>query len=137
MNMNISISGSKLLLAGVGIAAAYAGWTAGSSIVHDTYKEDVFGDPTRPIEANGDTSIIQMRAPQGGKVTNYLMGAGAVAAFAGGALALGGQGVAATGLKSLLRLGGGVALAVGGAGAIAGAAAMNAQYSGADFLVER
>jgi hypothetical protein len=135
--MNITINTSKLVLAGLGAGAAIAGLKIGSSIVHDTYHEDVFGDPTRPIEQNGSTSIIQLRAPQGGRMTNYMMGAGAVAAFAGSALALGGQGVAAKGVTSMLRLGLGVALAVGGTGAIAGAAAINAQYSGADFLVER
>lgn len=130
--MTFAITGSRIAQVGIGGAALIGGFQVASSIVRSTYREDLLGDPTRVVEVDGRTMIYQTREAQGGKVTNFTMGAGAAAAFAGGALLLG-NAPAATGITSMLRSGGGAALFALGLGAIAGATAMSAQYSGADF----
>lgn len=130
--MNLTINAQRLAQVGIGGIAVFGGYRAASSIVRSAYREDLLGDPTRIIEVDGRTVIYQSREPQGAKLTNFTMGAGAAAAFAGGALLLGATpGPAA--LRSMLRSGGGAALFASGLGAIAGATAMSAQYSGADF----
>ncbi len=131
--ITLNISAARIGQIAVGGAALYGGYTIASSMVRTAYREDLLGDPTRIVEIDGKTMIYQTREAQGGKLTNFTMGAGAAAAFAGGALVLSGGGVAATGLKNMLRLGGGAALFALGLGAIAGATAVSAQYQGADF----
>lgn len=131
-NVNAIVTAPRALQVVAGGAALYGGWKLSSSLVRSAYREDLLGDPTRVVEIDGKTMIYQTREPQGGRLTNYAMGAGAAAAFAGGALALGSQ-PTTTGLMSLLKTGGGAALVALGIGAIAGATAMSAQYSGADF----
>jgi hypothetical protein len=116
----------------VGGAALFGGWKLGSSIVRNAYRDDLLGDPTRVVEVDGKTMIYQTREPQGGKLTNYMMGAGAASAFVGGVLLLGNS-PGITGIKNLLRTGAGAGFIALGIGAIAGATAMSAQYAGADF----
>ncbi|MCW2927805.1 MAG: hypothetical protein JWM86_1773 [Thermoleophilia bacterium] len=130
--MNFAITAPRLVQVGLGGAALYGGYRVASTMIRSAYREDLLGDPTRVVEIDGKTMIYQTREAQGGKLTNFTMGAGAAAAFAGGALLLG-NAPAAAGLKSMLRTGGGAALFALGLGAIAGATAMSAQYSGADF----
>jgi hypothetical protein len=131
--ITLNISAARIGQIAVGGAALFGGYKIASSMVRTAYREDLLGDPTRIVEIDGKTMIYQTREAQGGKLTNFTMGAGAAAAFAGGALVLGGSGVAATGVKNMLRLGGGAALFALGLGAIAGATAVSAQYQGADF----
>jgi hypothetical protein len=131
--ITLNLSAARIGQIAVGGAALFGGYKIASSMVRTAYREDLLGDPTRIVEIDGKTMIYQTREAQGGKLTNFTMGAGAAAAFAGGALVLGGGGVAATGIKNMLRLGGGAALFALGLGAIAGATAISAQYQGADF----
>lgn len=131
--ITLNLSAARIGQIAVGGAALFGGYKVASSIVRTAYREDLLGDPTRIVEIDGKTMIYQTREAQGGKLTNFTMGAGAAAAFAGGALVLGGTGVAASGVKQMLRLGGGAALFALGLGAIAGATAISAQYQGADF----
>lgn len=131
--ITLNLSAARIGQIAVGGAALFGGYKVASSIVRTAYREDLLGDPTRIVEIDGKTMIYQTREAQGGKLTNFTMGAGAAAAFAGGALVLGGTGVAASGMKEMLRLGGGAALFALGLGAIAGATAISAQYQGADF----
>jgi hypothetical protein len=137
MQIKLNIDTARLVAAGVGIVGAGVGWRESSKLVHDTYSQDIFGNPQRPIETNGDTTIIQVREPQGGGMTTKMVIGGALATFVGGALALGGSGLTATGSKQLLRLGAGAALFGLGAGAIAGAGYINEQYTGGDFVPPR
>lgn len=132
LNLNAILTAPRAVQVVAGGAAIYGGWKVSSSLVRNAYREDLLGDPTRIVEVDGKTVIYQTREPQGNKLTNFTMGAGAAAAFAGGALLLGAN-PAATGIKSLLRTGGGAALIMAGIGAIAGATAISAQYKGADF----
>lgn len=132
--ITLNISAARIGQVAVGGAALFGGYKMASSMVRTAYREDLLGDPTRIVEIDGKTMIYQTREAQGGKLTNFTMGAGAAAAFAGGALVLGGGGVVgATGIRNMLRLGGGAALFALGLGAIAGATAVSAQYQGADF----
>lgn len=131
--ITLNLSAARIGQIAVGGAALFGGYKVASSIVRTAYREDLLGDPTRIVEIDGTTMIYQTRDAQGGKLTNFTMGAGAAAAFAGGALVLGGSGVAGTGIRSMLKLGGGAALFALGLGAIAGATAVSAQYQGADF----
>jgi hypothetical protein len=134
--MNISISAPRLLQMGLGAAGLVGGFAIASSTVRTAYREDLVGDPNRVVEIDDRTMIYQTREPQGGKLTNFTMGAGAASAFAGGALLLGAA-PGLSGVQSLLRTGGGAALFALGIGAIAGATAMAAQYDGADFVPVR
>lgn len=131
--ITLNLSAARIGQIAVGGAALFGGYKLASSMVRTAYREDLLGDPTRIVEIDGKTMIYQTREAQGGKLTNFTMGAGAAAAFAGGVLVLGGGGVAGTGMKNMLRLGGGAALFALGLGAIAGATAVSAQYQGADF----
>jgi hypothetical protein len=133
MSFTLSINGARAAQVVIGGAALFGGYKLASSMVRTAYREDLLGDPTRIVEIDDKTMIYQTREAQGGKLTNFTMGAGAAAAFAGGALVLGGGGVAATGIKNMLRLGGGAALFALGLGAIAGATATSAQYQGSNF----
>ncbi len=130
--ITLNISAARLAQVAIGGAALFGGYTLASSMVRTAYREDLLGDPTRIVEIDDKTMIYQTREPQGGKLTNVTLGAGAAAAFAGGALVLGGS-LGATGLKGALRLGGGAALFALGLGAIAGATATTAQYQGSNF----
>ncbi len=131
--ITLNLSAGRIGQIALGGAALFGGYKVASNIVRTAYREDLLGDPTRIVEIDGKTMIYQTREAQGGKLTNFTMGAGAAAAFAGGALVLGGAGVAGTGIKNMLKLGGGAALFALGLGAIAGATAVSAQYQGADF----
>lgn len=133
MSITININAARLAQVALGGAAVYGGWKLSSGMVERAYHEDFFGDPSRIVHVDGQSIIRQDREPQGGTLTKVMMGAGGAAAFAGSVLALGGQGVAAEGMKGMLRMGGGVALFALGTGAIAGALAMSKQYEGADF----
>jgi hypothetical protein len=133
INLNAMVSTPRLIQIAAGGAGIYAGWKLSSSLVRNAYREDLLGDPTRIVEVDGKNVIYQTREPQGSKLTNFTMGAGAAAAFAGGALLLGSSTAAATGIKSMLRTGAGAGLFALGLGAIAGATAIAAQYKGADF----
>lgn len=130
--MQLALNAPRLAQVGIGGVALYGGYRAASSMIRSAYREDLLGDPTRIVEVDGRTIIFQPREPQGGKLTNFTMGAGAAAAFAGGVLLLGST-PGAAGLRTMLRTGAGAALFAAGLGAIAGATAMSAQYSGADF----
>lgn len=132
ININLAANAPRIVQVAAGGVALYGGWKIGSAVVRNAYREDLLGDPTRVVEVDGKTMIYQTREPQGGKLTNYMMGGGAAAAFAGSALLLG-KPFGATGLKSMLATGGGAALFALGVGAIAGATALSAQYRGADF----
>lgn len=131
--ITLNLSAARIGQIAVGGAALFGGYKVASNIVRTAYREDLLGDPTRIVEIDGKTMIYQTREAQGAKLTNFTMGAGAAAAFAGGALVLGGAGVAGAGIKNMLKLGGGAALFALGLGAIAGATAVSAQYQGADF----
>jgi hypothetical protein len=132
INLNAMISTPRLVQIAAGGAGIYAGWKLSSSLVRNAYREDLLGDPTRIVEVDGKNIIYQTREPQGSKLTNFTMGAGAAAAFAGGALLLG-NATATEGVKAVLKNGAGAALFALGLGAIAGATAIAAQYKGADF----
>ncbi len=134
--INISLDPTRLAQVVLGGAAVVGGYKAASSMIRTAYREDLLGDPTRVIELDDRTMIYQTREPQGAKLTNYLLGAGAASAFIGSALALSNPGVTA-GVPAALRNVGGAALFALGIGAIAGAASMAAQYSGADFAPVR
>lgn len=137
MDIKLTLNTAKLLAGGAAAAGAIIGGNASSKFVRDTYSQDIFGNPQRPIEANGDTTIIQVREPQGGSMTTKMVIAGAVSLFVGSALALGGTGLTASGTRQLARLGAGSALFGLGAGAIAGAGYINEQYNGGDFIPPR
>jgi hypothetical protein len=137
MQIKLNLDTVKLVAAGVGVVGAGIGWHESSKLVHDTYSQDIFGNPQRQIDTNGDTSIIQVREPQGGSMVMKMVIGGSIATFVGGALAFGGTGLAASGSRQLLRLGAGAALFGLGAGAIAGAGYITQQYSGGDFVPPR
>lgn len=124
--MTFALTTPTLVQLGVGGAALFGGYKVASGMIRSAYREDLLGDPTRVVEIDGKTMIYQTREAQGGKLTNIALGAGAAAAFAGGALLLGAS-------QTLVRTGGGAALFALGLGAIAGATAISAQYTGADF----
>jgi hypothetical protein len=132
INLNAVLTAPRLVQVAAGGAALFAGWKLSSELVRNAYREDLLGDPTRIVEVDGKTVIYQTREPQGNRLTNFTMGAGAAAAFAGGARLLGSS-AGVTGLGSLVKTGGGAALFALGLGAIAGATAISAQYKGADF----
>ena len=131
--MSITINPVRAAQVALGGAALFGGYKVASSMVRAAYREDLLGDPTRVVEVDDRTMIYQTREPQGGKLTNYLLGAGAAAAFVGGALVLGAPASTTSQVRSLLHVGGGTGLFALGVGAIAGATAMAAQYNGADF----
>ncbi len=135
ITLNVSIGKVAPFL--IGGAAALGGGALASSIVRTAYREDLLGDPTRIVEIDDKTMIYQTREAQGGRLTNFMMGAGAAAAFAGGVLALGSAAAGATGVVGMARMGAGAVLMGLGIGAIAGATATSAQYQGTDFTPVR
>jgi hypothetical protein len=132
ISMNLNVNPVRIAQIALGGAAVFGGYKAASSMIRTAFREDLIGDPTRVVEIDDKTMIYQTREPQGAKLTNFTLGAGAAAAFAGGALVMGAP-AGATGLKAMLRSGGGAALFALGVGAIAGATAIAAQYNGSDF----
>ena len=134
--ISVSLNPTRIAQVVLGGAAVVGGYKAASSTIRAAYRDDLLGDPTRVIEVDDTTMIYQTREPQGPKLTNYLLGAGAASAFVGGALALSAPSITA-GMPAMLRNVGGTALFALGVGAIAGAASMAAQYSGADFTPVR
>jgi hypothetical protein len=132
ISVNVALNPTRIAQVVAGGAAVVGGYHLASGVIRTAYREDLLGDPTRIVEVDGRTMIYQTRTPQGGSLTNVMLGAGAVSAAVGGILALGSQ-ASATGLKGLARSFGGVGLFALGLGAIAGATSMAAQYNGADF----
>lgn len=132
LNMTLTLNPMRAAQIALGGAALFGGYKLGSDIIRTAYRDDLLGDPTRIVEVDDRTVIYQMREPQGGRLTNIMLGAGAASAFAGGALVLGTP-AGTTGIKAIARSAGGIGLFALGLGAIAGASAMAAQFSGADF----
>lgn len=132
INLSLSVNPVRIAQVALGGAAVFGGYKVASSMIRTAFRDDFVGDPTRVVEIDDKTMIYQTREPQGPKLTNVTLGAGAAAAFAGGALVLGAP-AGATGLRSMLHTGGGTALFALGLGAIAGATAIATQYKGADF----
>jgi hypothetical protein len=132
ININLAVNPTRLAQVVVGGAAAFAGYQAANSIIRNAYHEDLLGDPTRVVEVDDRTVIYQQREPQGDKLTNIMLGAGAAGAFGGGAL-LAWIPEGATGAKAVLRNVGAAGLFAIGAGAAAGAIASWAVNHGTDF----
>ena len=132
ISLNLAINPVRIAQVALGGAAVFGGYKVASSMIRTAYREDLLGDPTRVVEIDDKTMIYQTRDPQGARLTNFTLGAGAAAAFAGGALVLG-MPAGTTGMKAMLHSGGGAALFALGLGAIAGATAIAAQYNGANF----
>lgn len=129
--ITLNVTGARIAQIALGGAAVYGGYKLASSVVRNAYREDLLGDPTRIVEIDDKTMIYQTREAQGGKLTNFMMGAGALTAAVGGVLAL--RGLGATGMRGVLATGGGAALFALGLGGIAGATSTAAQFQGSDF----
>lgn len=134
--INVAVNPLRVAQVVAGGAAVFGGYRLASDMVEAAFRADVRGDRERVVATDGNVVIFQPREPQGAKLSNLMMGAGAASAFIGGALALG-AGASATGIGGALRSAGGIGLFALGVGAIAGATAGAAQFSNSDFYVER
>lgn len=132
LNVYLPKNVTQIAQLALGGAVAYGGYQVASNMIRDSYREDMLGDPTRVIETDGNTMIYQTREPQADRLSNYLIGAGAVSAFAGGILAFSAPAGIST-IKAIARNVGGLGMIALGFGAIAGATATSAQWSGSDF----
>lgn len=134
--INLTINPLRVAQVVAGGAAVFAGYNVASNMVETAFRQDVRGDRERVVATDGNVVIYQPREPQGPRLSNVMMGAGAASAFVGGALVLG-SGASLAGLGGALRSAGGIGLVALGVGAIAGATSAAAQFSNSDFYVER
>jgi hypothetical protein len=137
ITLNIPLNATRIAQVVAGGAALVAGYQIAATTVRSAYVDDLLGPPTEQIDNDGTTMIYQNRKPQGGTLTNAMIGAGFISAFAGGVLALGAGAGTGGGISHLLKSGGGVALFTLGIGAIAGATALSKRYEGSDFVPVR
>ena len=108
-NFTLAMNPTRVAQVVVGGAALLGGYKVASEMIRTAYREDLLGDPTRIVEVDDTTMIYQTREAQGGKLTNIMLGAGAVSAAVGGILAMGAP-AGLTGVKAAIRGAGGLLL---------------------------